>query len=199
MAVHPPKLLVGPPPQVLQTPGFALDRRTRSLRLLPELLGRLPGILQQVAGLPLGLGAECLGRPTGLLRGPGPWTRSCSASWRAAPWISPACASAAVMIWAASASASSTTSWARSAASTSIFSADRPASSMMSATCVPRWLNDGCPWPLAASGTAPVRPGRRAAAPARSVWSACCPIPRLVGGQRHAARPRTRACRAWAQ
>src|SRR6266508_2761349 len=55
----------------------------------------------------------------------------------------------------------------------------------------------GCSWSLSGSGTGPVRPGRRAAAPARSGWLAACPIPRLAGGQRHAARPRTPACRPW--
>jgi DNA-binding SARP family transcriptional activator len=71
VTVHPPKLLVGVPPQPLQAPGFALHRRTLPLRLLPPRLGRLPGLLQQVAGLLLGLRVECLGRLAGLLRDPG--------------------------------------------------------------------------------------------------------------------------------
>ena len=52
---------MGPPPQVLQAPGFALDRRTRSLRLLPELLGVLAGGTLDLAGLCLS-GGDDLGR-----------------------------------------------------------------------------------------------------------------------------------------
>lgn len=136
---------MGPPPQPLQAPGFALDRRTRSPRLLPELLGRLPGILQQVAGLPFGLGAECLGRPAGLLRGPGPLdTKLLGVLAGGTLDLAGLCLSGGDDLGRFSLGPIDGF-LGRSAASTRSFSADRPASSMMSATWEPRWLNDGVP------------------------------------------------------